>query len=768
MNRHRKSPDRSHADRSQPLRPANSSGGSVSRSVLLAAVVALFVARPLLPSEGPVTAEGEGLQFVLLALVLACAWLLVGLWQDHLRVRIGWVDAGWLALVVCLALSAFAASEHRSARPAINVFWEWVALGLGFFLTRQLIETQREARAAVAVMLALAATLSAYGLHEYFVSKPETKRQYEQNPEKVLRELGIPAEKNSPARMRFEDRLRSTEPMATFGLANSLAGVLAPWFVVAAGLALFPNRRDAGTDRRVRFYQAALFLLAGLMAACLLLTKSRSAWIASGLGFAGLAGWALLQGRWLSRRMLFAGLGLFALLVAAAVLAGGLDREVLTEAAKSLGYRWQYWQSSLAMIADHPLAGCGPGNFQDEYTRYKLPDASEVVADPHNLLFEVWATAGTPALLAFLGIFAGAACDLWRWRTSRPSPTRPSNSRTDFQSVADRVTDQRSVLRQGVAPVEPEASLRWILVGGALAGFALAYIVGLSATVPLSDKAFAGGLAVMSVALALLYPWIDRGVLPAGLPLLGAVVLAVNLLAAGGIGFPGVAGSLWLLLGLGLSLAGADIPRRSLSKAGSACAVSAMLLVLGTFVWGDYLPVMNARLSLLQAEASQISLAERQAKLKAAAAADPLWEKPWRELAALEFGRWRRQNDRTALEQWEQAIEETNRRRPHSAKLREESGYGYLKVYEHDGRKTDLQKAIAGYEQAAELYPNHAETRGKLALALAAGGREKRAREQADLALELDRSTPHADQKLSPELRADVQTIARGPARGAE
>ena len=42
--------------------------------------------------------------------------------------------------------------------------------------------------------------------------------------------------------------------------------------------------------------------------------------------------------------------------------------DVLGRASKSFGYRLQYWQSSLQMIADHPLVGCGPGNFQNAYT----------------------------------------------------------------------------------------------------------------------------------------------------------------------------------------------------------------------------------------------------------------------------------------------------------------------------------------------------------------------------------------------------------------
>jgi hypothetical protein len=85
--------------------------------------------------------------------------------------------------------------------------------------------------------------------------------------------------------------------------------------------------------------------------------------------------------------------------VAAVLVVAALSIEgpaVLDKAWKSFGYRVQYWQSSVLMIADHPLVGCGPGNFQNVYTQYKLPDASEEVADPHNFLLDVWATAGTP------------------------------------------------------------------------------------------------------------------------------------------------------------------------------------------------------------------------------------------------------------------------------------------------------------------------------------------------------------------------------------
>jgi hypothetical protein len=104
--------------------------------------------------------------------------------------------------------------------------------------------------------------------------------------------------------------------------------------------------------------------------------------------------------------------------------------------------------SLLAMIRDYPWTGCGPGNFQGSYTRYKLPEASEVVADPHNFLMEIWATAGTPAALALLAILGCVAWQLLRtWHPAatgqRPKVTRARGRKTSSWSAACRVAARR-------------------------------------------------------------------------------------------------------------------------------------------------------------------------------------------------------------------------------------------------------------------------------------------------------------------------------------
>ena len=55
------------------------------------------------------------------------------------------------------------------------------------------------------------------------------------------------------------------------------------------------------------------------------------------------------------------------------------------------------------VIREHLWLGTGPGNFRDYYLKYKLPESSEEIADPHNFVFDVWANTG---LLGLTGLLA--------------------------------------------------------------------------------------------------------------------------------------------------------------------------------------------------------------------------------------------------------------------------------------------------------------------------------------------------------------------------
>ena len=730
----------------QPAAAGATGGLSASAAVptdrlrpwLLGGTCALFVARPLFPSEAAAY-QGDGLPVVMLWIVLSVLWLLGAIARPQFRVRFGWTDAAVAVLIGWHTIAAVWAAMHLSPRPAVNVLWEWIGLGLAFFLARQLIVGRREARAVVVVMIALAVALSGYGLYQYFHELPATRAMYEADPEGALRAAGLAFESDSPERQLFEDRLESTEPFATFALANSLAGYLVPWLVVLAGLGIGP-----GLSRKRLSTRVAALCCGLLIAGCLLLTKSRSGYLAVGLGLVlawllcrerkGRLGWKLPAG--------VAALG--ALLVAAAVAGGGLDRQVLSEASKSLGYRVQYWQSTLRMIAHHPLLGCGPGNFQDAYTAYKLPEASEEVADPHNFLLEVWATAGTPALLALV---AALACFFWA-----SSIFNSHFSIFNFQFPRSPDSD---VFPEREATLDSPA----YVFGGAGCGFLLAVPLGLMSAAPPGLSAVLLELPLAAGCVAMLAGWVYGGRMPAVLPAVGVLTLLVNLLAAGGIGFPAVAGSLWLLLALGLNTAGADRPPRTLPRI-SAVAVLVVALALAVACYASaYGPVLRCQAELrpVQEAWAQGNLAAAEKHLLAAAKADPLAAEPWHQLLAVAASRWRqkktpetlRQLDRY-LDRYDQVLAELA---PNSSRVWLAAGELHEEVYSATGRRGDIDRAIEAYSRAVALYPNSGLCRARLALAHQAAGDLRNFRQQADWALRLHDETPHADKKLPPELR---------------
>jgi hypothetical protein len=250
------------------------------RPWLLTGMMALWVARPLFPSESAAQ-HGDGLAMVMLWLALGIFWLLGAIGRPRFAFRFGWTDAAVLLLIGWHTAAALWATRHGTPRPAVNMLWEWIALGLAFLLARQFIVTPREARAVAAVMVALAVAISGYGLYQYVYEMPQTRARYAADPDRAMREAGLWYPPGSPERERFEIRLQDREPIATFALTNSLAAFLAPWLVMLAGMAC-----GCGRNRKRLLSMA---ICAAPILVCLLLTKSRSGYIATCVGQIGRA-----------------------------------------------------------------------------------------------------------------------------------------------------------------------------------------------------------------------------------------------------------------------------------------------------------------------------------------------------------------------------------------------------------------------------------------------------------------------------------------------
>ena len=231
------------------------------------------------------------------------------------------------------------------------------------------------------------------------------------------------------------------------------------------------------------------------------------------------------------------------------------------------------------------------------------------------------------------------------------------------------------------------------------------------------------GLPLAAVAMALLLGWIREGRMPRWLPAVGVAVLLVDLLAAGGIGLPGVAGTFWLLLALGLQ--GTSRPRELPHLAAWAALAGGDCLGRGVLLHG-----VQARARLPGPVATGRAEPTRAVEhLEAAAAADPLSAEPG--------GGWRRSGSSMAATPSEPPSSGSSRptRRhclaPNSALAWLASGDWYFQaaaVLDHHGttlKKHALDKAAAAYREAVRLYPNDAPDRAPV-------GRERVGRRQSN------------------------------------
>ncbi|HWK25985.1 MAG TPA: O-antigen ligase family protein [Solirubrobacter sp.] len=182
------------------------------------------------------------------------------------------------------------------------------------------------------------------------------------------------------------------------GEANDFAYLLASVLPFAVYL--------SARDRRTR---AWWIVCCGVLILALLGTLSRGALV----GLAAVVLWAVA-----TRRTRLGGVVAGTFVVAGVLgLAFTLWHPLIDErlAAKSkvatanVESRKAYWDAALAMTADHPLLGVGPGRYGVEAREYVHNDPLNL-ENPvvHNAYLEVLAEGGIPTLLAFLAFIGGS------------------------------------------------------------------------------------------------------------------------------------------------------------------------------------------------------------------------------------------------------------------------------------------------------------------------------------------------------------------------
>jgi O-antigen ligase len=677
------------------------------------------------------------------------------------------VGYAWAPVLIWATTVVLVHWGQGNERWSINSLWQYFGAAFCTLSLTTFATTASRRRDLLRLFLLLSVGLAIHGLYQYFVSMPADRRAFELDPIGSMRQAGIDTTIGSQAYQQFRNRVHSTEPFATFALANSLAVVLGVATVLGFGMAI-------GEWLKCRRWRALLpwLTVALLVGVVLILTKSRAAWIGTAVGIAGLILTLIWSRRELRKPMvLVAALGVVGVLVLGWI-GYRQDRLVFLEATKSFQYRIEYWIATGEMISDHLLAGVGLGQFQHHYTWYKLAQASETVADPHNWVMEILATTGIGGALAWF-MFAGV---IWRWR--RKIMSTPINGGLSLQEDSPALPVAKSA--PWTWANQPDSSPRKWLFVGAFLGLPLSIMLGLPLGqlpdfVPLfwatsgvtalgiwlfiNDTRVAGEsdpTAGTSESQPLVYA-IQSGIL-----FWAAMVWGISLLAAGGWMVPGVCLVIWLFVAIGLGALSEKIGPVGIcgwpvKRLYWLLLQMGKIVIFATFLGAAWNPVMNLLPVLNSLNSSRRIDVQT---LQKATEIDPLDPRPWQYLAryqveeSLASSANSQEKALTSIEKWLSC-------NPASAAMQRNAGdWAWLMATaKNSAGQGDLagqgeidaemlRVALRYYRQAEERFPNDAGYVLQLAAIHEAVGDHETAVGLAERANQLDQSHSHLDRKL--------------------
>ncbi len=415
--------------------------GVPGRLVVFVVLAAVLAARLLIPE----TAHAATLSFlpespvgttpattVWLDAMLLVAALLARLLTVRRAGRPRVLDAGLLTLLAAVVISTVAAHDRRAAA---NAGADLFILACAAVSLLRLTQPGWMVRLLLALLLAGGVAGASKCIIQRTSEFPATLEQWQQQKAELVAGGLDP---NAPEIINYERRMRSQNAYGYLNHPNVTASILAAAALLGAGLfaGLIRRGRPAG-----QWIAPALVALAavGVLLAGLLLTASRGAMVALAAGLLVLVLVIAARGR-IARRP-GAALGLLVAGYVAVIGTGaawGLTRGTLPGA--SLAFRWQYWRAAARAIGDAPLTGIGGDNFRAAFMRYKPPESTEEVEDPHNLWITLLLELGPlgllagvllstaalrGALVAAAGATAGAAGD----RGAARNPDAPATGR---------------------------------------------------------------------------------------------------------------------------------------------------------------------------------------------------------------------------------------------------------------------------------------------------------------------------------------------------
>jgi len=645
--------------------------------------------------------------FDVLVLGSTCGWLVaraMGSPRPYRRTGLEW---GAVLVAVAAVVSCFFAGNKRLA---INATIDWLCFPLLAIALVQLLREPWQRRVLLAAVLASACVEAAQCVEQYF-SFNETWTHYQTIKADFWARQGV--ELDSSKVELFEQRMRAREATGFLPHSNVAGSYLVLCFFAGLGLIAtqWRSMRQSGN--------ALLAILCTVGTAMMLvgvvLTKSLGALLS---GVTGLALWIIARrfATWIDTHRVRAWMIAWLCIVAGAgaVIGHGVYRGSLP--GWSLTFRWQYWQASSNLIADHWTTGVGRENFGRHYLRYKSIESPEEVANPHSLFVQAAADWG---LLGLIGVLVMVLQSSFRFVTRPPARSPPT--------IAPTLKGVGADWGGGSATPSRSSTIVWIV------GLLLVVTVGRLPLLGSTDPNFLYYSTVITGFVWLLgfVVFMGGSVIGTGVAV-GLFAFLVHDMINFAMFVPGSATTFFAMAAYGLSMrmesvldrTGSKLPvapgepaepdlKVSLSFARRWLPVVAGVAALVVVIWIGFYPVARASSWLLAAKKfSNLPLAipiqEHPAlgSFDAAARSDPFDPTAEVALAMWLSGQATTPDLRTSsLRMAVEALSTAINRDPFGVQLPRMRGQLYLQLAQFTGDHGDYIAAANDARQAIELYP---------------------------------------------------------------
>ncbi|MFQ5414433.1 MAG: O-antigen ligase family protein, partial [Phycisphaerae bacterium] len=412
------------------------------------------------------------LGFDLAILVAACLWLAGRAAGPRRRYRRTGLAGGAAIIAIAGCVSCVFAGNQR---VAITATIDWLCGPILAIVLVQVMSRSWHRRLLLAVVAATATAQAVECFHQHFVAFEDTRQDYERRKRDGFWEKqGI--DPDAPTVRLFEARMNAREASG-FLVHSNVAGA----YLVLCGLAVLgtaatrwsPHRppprhgadphaaRAPPASARPATHAAAPLILGVVFVAAAVLTKSRGALVAGGVGVAlWLA--VTLAARWMRAHRGPVLVGGWCLVAVGAVGVVGYGVRHGSLPGASLAFRWQYWQASAHLIADHPWTGVGRDNFGAHYLRYKTIDSPEEITNPHNVLVQAAAEWGVPGCVGMIVIMIAVSRRL----------NRPIAATLQPPETYDARRSRRRTIISGAIVAIAVMTLRLVLLGSSNPAYA--------------------------------------------------------------------------------------------------------------------------------------------------------------------------------------------------------------------------------------------------------------------------------------------------------